>query len=695
LIELKTIFQQRLLLLLVCFCCAMGCAVDEGKVYLKNGKEYGRVSGIWRDRWWNFYQRGNSYAEGEYWPEAIADYRAAIGQNPNDQWQARTYGFHFLDYFPHRELGIVFYRLNRYPEAIREFEISLHNAETAKAKFYLNNARKAWLIEIGKDSGPPKIFFNTPESSLLTNDIAFKVIGHVNDDTFVSRVVIDGRPQFIELAEPLIHFSQEIPLEEGLNTIEVSATDLIGQTAHKHLSIEVDRHGPLLSVGSVTLVGEASRQYAVVKGVISDRSPITRFSLAGREMPLSGATELAFFDEFPVAPDTVSLLFSAEDAAGNVTHGEISIASSSDDVPTTLGDVRHASESLWDVFQRRENTFSGNGAVRHASLIVGQWQQVDPIIKIRGLEATQKVYKKRLYIEGQVLDDSTITGLSINQEPLLNQPGRQIFFNYIATLKPGENQFVLEAVDSDGNVGREEILVIYEIPEIEQLSSRLRVVLLPFGEQGDGSLLTKAVYDGFFNALEHQNRFGLVERLELDQILQELKFSQTKLVDQSAALKVGKILAAEGMLLGTITEKSRSLQVYTRFVDVETTEMFASEDVYGENLTLTDLRTLMDGLAWKLCRRFPLVGGIVLEIERDIVTVNLADAENIKKNMKIIIFREGKQLKNPETGRTIRKPPEQLGEARIKAVSKESAEAILDEPQNAERLQVLDKVVTK
>ena len=69
--------------------CLAGCAVDAGKVYVKDGKEYGVTSRqTWRARWWDYYDRGSSYATGEYWDEALADFQAAIRQRHDDQRQA-------------------------------------------------------------------------------------------------------------------------------------------------------------------------------------------------------------------------------------------------------------------------------------------------------------------------------------------------------------------------------------------------------------------------------------------------------------------------------------------------------------------------------------------------------------------------------------------------------------------------------
>ena len=44
-------------------------------------------------------------------------------------------------------------------------------------------------------------------------------------------------------------------------------------------------------------------------------------------------------------------------------------------------------------------------------------------------------------------------------------------------------------------------------------------------------------------------------------------------------------MGAEGILIGTVIEtaKQRSLDVYARFVDVDTETVLAVEDVYGED----------------------------------------------------------------------------------------------------------------
>jgi hypothetical protein len=53
---------------------------------------------------------------------ALKDLATAIGKRDKDQRNARTYGMHFVDYFPHRELGIAYYHKGDLVKAAKELE---------------------------------------------------------------------------------------------------------------------------------------------------------------------------------------------------------------------------------------------------------------------------------------------------------------------------------------------------------------------------------------------------------------------------------------------------------------------------------------------------------------------------------------------------------------------------------------------
>ena len=89
----------------------------DGKAYTRDGNTYGQVRGTFRHKWWDYYERGLSFADGRFFEEAARDYKSAIDGRKKDQRMARTYGMHFVDYFPTRELGIVYCQMGDLPAA--------------------------------------------------------------------------------------------------------------------------------------------------------------------------------------------------------------------------------------------------------------------------------------------------------------------------------------------------------------------------------------------------------------------------------------------------------------------------------------------------------------------------------------------------------------------------------------------------
>jgi tetratricopeptide (TPR) repeat protein len=673
-----------------------GCAVQQERVYVKDGQAYGVTSSrIWRGRWWNYYERGVSYAAGDFWTEALADLQQAMAQRSVDQRRARTYGLHFIDYFPHRELGIVYYHLGRYAEAARELETSLHSVDTARAKFYLNKARQRQLEHTAADTSPPRIVVASPQDGLYTRDFTITVQGHVEDDTYVSAVAINGRAQFIELAEPRLAFQQEIALQDGANTLDLVAVDLVGKPARQRLTVTLDRHGPLVGLERVERLGTPPHQRLRLTGWLSDSSRVVRFVLAGRPLTLPPGQEWAWQEEVPLAPDMAALPFEAEDAAGNVTRGAIVL----EPVGRETQLIREGTSvrpglTHWASLAPEPVLSDLNAAGPRLPQVAQSSDLPPPVITLTNLAAQQTTYYDTVYLEGQVTAASPLTALTINNTSLWRRQGLQLFFGYIAALQPGDNRFVLEAVDQAGKRTHQEIVVHRKVAEVKRLDARLRITLLPLEKKGEATALAETVYDSLLTALLDQGRFQLVERDKLEAILREQKLSQAALVDADTAVRLGRIVGVEGILLGTVVQTPRALEVFARFVDVETGTILAAEDVYGEDLDLRAVRTLMEGLALEIRQRFPLVEGLVLKVEGNKVVVDLGH-QQLKKYMKLIVFRTGAMLIHPITGKPLGTPTEILGEVTVEAVFDELSQGVLRPAKNPGDVKQLDHVITK
>jgi len=308
--------------------CLSGChPLPEVSPIKKDGKTYGVTSGAFRHRWWNYYDRGLSFADGEFWKDAEADFRQALTQEnapENDERQIRTYGRHFTDYFPHRELGIVLFHQGRHSEAIKELETSFSTVKSAKAAYYLNRVRKIWIEQENLDARPPEIIIETPAHEMISNRFTVTVSGSATDDTYVNEIRVNGIPVRIDLAEPQISFKKDVPLKMGPNRIVVEVRDITGKTGKSERKIVCDRTGPVLNIDEIVRISHSDNRY-LIRGYAHDRSGIRRIRVNGQEIVKGMVPEIVLEHPFPLPSGRKTAVVTAEDIAGNQTRAELEL----------------------------------------------------------------------------------------------------------------------------------------------------------------------------------------------------------------------------------------------------------------------------------------------------------------------------------------------------------------------------------
>ena len=297
-----------------------GCGGPAGTApKIQDGREYGVTRGAFRGRWWNYYERGQSYGDGRFWEDAETDFRAALAQDNTDRRRARTYGMHFIDYFPHRELGVALFHQGRYDPAIEALSRSLSQEVSAEAQYYLDRARAAKIEAEGLDRESPQITLAHPSPDHLTNASELTVDGRAADDTFVKEITVNGEPVRIDLSAPEIAFKMKVDLRMGDNPITVAATDLAGRTRETTVTVRCDRAGPLLNIDRIVREGNGGR----IEGYAYDDAGIRSITVGETAILQSPKSEIRLDHPvaLPVGDGPVRVV--AEDTAGNRTRAEI------------------------------------------------------------------------------------------------------------------------------------------------------------------------------------------------------------------------------------------------------------------------------------------------------------------------------------------------------------------------------------
>jgi hypothetical protein len=159
----------------------------------------------------------------------------------------------------------------------------------------------------------------------------------------------------------------------------------------------------------------------------------------------------------------------------------------------------------------------------------------------------------------------------------------QIFGSRIA-LKVGENIITLTAVNLAGQIASKTMKIMRSAAEASLIGFRLSVAVLPFQHTGQVSELYQGISQALVAALVDRRRFRIVEQSVLEKSLQALQLSQTDLGDPATAVRVGKQVAAEAILIGTVQEyvypSTRAVELLVKLVDTEMSTVLVTTDVF-------------------------------------------------------------------------------------------------------------------
>jgi hypothetical protein len=632
----------------------------------KDGQVYGLTEGSFRHTWWNYYERALSYADGGFWEDAELDLRDAMALRINDQRRARTYGMHFVDYFPHRELGIVLYNKKMPDQAIKELEASIKMEMSAKASIYLDRVRKIRIEERQLDKKAPEILIKSPQQPYVTNAFSVVIEGIARDDTYVRNISIGNKALRIDLSAPEIPFKIEIPVNNGENRIPVMVTDLSGKSSQRIVVVKVARLGPVLRIEEPFNGAVVTGADVLLKGYVFCEPGIEEMVVNGRKIPFDGSQEVTITQQVPLRPDEKGLEIKIRDRAGNITNAYIALARS-----------------------------GGSPAVQREAVLK---DTNPPTILLRDLKPEYTTYLEQALIEGNARDDDHVESLFINDRQILKASGKNIYFSHLLELNEGENIVTVRALDRTGNTKTETIKIKRDVLKVRQTGSRLRVGVNQFEKTSIGAdkQMSFGFEDILSSAMLKRARFAVIERRNLQAAMEEQKLSLSGLVDERTALKLGKLLAADNMLLGSILERINSLEIYARLVDTETAEMIAAVDIYGEDIDIDALRTLGQGVELRLAEDLPLLEGIVMKADGTRFAVDLGKQSKIKRGARIIVYDVGGEIVHPITKKVMGLDMREIGEARVESVQDEMSFAELTgEKAGAKVLQPMLLVITR
>jgi len=434
----------------------------------------------------------------------------------------------------------------------------------------------------------------------------------------------------------------------------------------------------------------------VLNGTLADSTGVAKLQVNEQVLAYNKEKQLDFTFTVQLKEGPNKIMLAATDSVGNTTSGQMNVVY----VPRLARGQQAPETPCWRRAPIRV-ALKGSGISDTGSpymVAAAGPRQMGPNFRVslKDLTEAQTVFYENIYIDGTVSGINDIKSVKINGSPLFIMPGRNIFFNQLVDLKEGENKINIEVQDAGGNTEAKTITINRQAPKVHQIGSRMSVAIMPFEKTGELYSSADIVYDNLVSSFADQERFKIVSRgAELETALREMKLSQTDLVDKGKAVQIGKMVAAEGILMGTIRETKDGIEVYARLVNTETSALFDTKDVYGADKSLPQIQYITSGLALKFKHSFPLLEGMVVKVSGRDIYADFGTAQKIKKDMKFIVFREGEKIVHPVTGKVLGSQTEELGVATVVNVMDDMSVGKLVAEFDPSKIQPRDFIITK
>ncbi len=589
-----------------------GCTAPDKSMYVRDGEQYGVTAGVFRGRWWSYYERGASFLSGKFYDEAVEDFETALINRSRDSWRARTYGLHFTHYFPNRELGVAYYYMERYEEAADQLEKALEMVDTARGHHYLGKTRRVLIAQgLLEDREAPTVAADLGGGTLVRDHIVpVEIVA--SDDLGVAEVRLNNRVLPQRAARTSVQFRERLQLREGAHEFEIAVTDLADKAHVEKQSFIVDMTGPTIGFHTPTDAVVSGAPIVAIEGVTVDDHGVADVVINDRVAATgNGEKRVPFRADVALEPGENRILVTARDLAGNETHSLVVVYH---------GDPGDVTAHLW-LLQQRDPALLMLAQEGDMAALPDVPEPEDNIVLRSPRPDRPNRHNRAVRVAGEVNAASGVDALTINDEPFDQLTGapREVFSRRIpiedATLleEGGRMTVAVMARDKDGQAIEEVVDVELRPISINTRESRMPVAVLAFEGHDAAAGLADQMRLNLESQLIDRERFRTLDRTQLQAVLTEQELASA-LGNPAEAIQLGRVTPAHVFLVGDVFPHGDGVEVKVRIISSETTDIIAIIDGYAERREAENYKAASEAIATEFERLYPRLSGELLAV---------------------------------------------------------------------------------
>lgn len=202
-----------------------------------------------------------------------------------------------------------------------------------------------------------------------------------------------------------------------------------------------------------------------------------------------------------------------------------------------------------------------------------------------------------------------------------------------------------------------------------KIGERMSIAVLQFESKGLGQEYGEVdLMDKLITAFVNSERFRVIERAQLEKILEEQKLGLSGILDASTAAQIGRGIGVDAVVVGSVTRTGDAVSIDARIIDTETATIIVAQDAYSNRISIQNINQMIGTLADKIEKDLPVIHGVVINVTGDQITLDIGRQSGLKKGMKCIIYEEGENIVHPISGEVIGKMITEKCEIQVKEV---------------------------
>jgi len=145
-----------------------------------------------------------------------------------------------------------------------------------------------------------------------------------------------------------------------------------------------------------------------------------------------------------------------------------------------------------------------------------------------------------------------------------------------------------------------------EKPKIIIKGEKVKIGIIEFqslNEEAKKDNLGKIVSEMLTTSFVNSESFKIIEREQLQKVVEEFQLSQSGIIDTSYAKQIGKIAGADAIVTGSVTKIGDDLRLDARIIDVESGIILTAEKSEGK-INLQSIGMMTDQIVANLVSKF-------------------------------------------------------------------------------------------